>query len=110
MDENEKKHFQRRMHQVETGHEGIGITIAEIQRQREEDRALMLRISDDLTAVKEIVTAWNNIKGFVETIKAINRTIWFIVKITAVIAALSTAIYLYGKTGHWTWPNDHTGQ
>lgn len=98
--------IKQRMFAIEAGHEEMGISISELKTQREEDRKLLKQMRDDLRAVKEIVTTWNNIKGFVQTVKAINSTIWFIAKIVAVLSAILMAFYLFGKTGQWTWPGD----
>ena len=94
----------QRMFSVESEQENMGISIEALQRQRAEDREVLLQLRDDVKAVKEIVTAWNNIKGFVQTVKAINKFLWVTTKIIAVIAAGMFAIYLFGKTGNWTWP------
>lgn len=98
--------FKQRMFQIETRHGDMNISIEELQHQREEDRTVLLQMRDDVKAVREIVTAWNNIKGFVQTVRAINSTIWFIAKIITVISAIAMAIYLFGKTGHWIWPGE----
>ena len=79
------------------------------EEERAEFRKMMCQMRDDLKTVKEIVIAWNNIKGFVQIVKTINSVLWVTFKICAVIAAILTAIYLYGKTGHWTWPTNHGG-
>lgn len=103
----------QRMASVESENRRLNTTVVDLTSKFSESQALMRQIHDDMRAIKEqvetissIVTTWNNIRGFVETIKAINRTLWFIIKISAFLAALAWAIYMLGKTGHWIWPLD----
>lgn len=103
----------QRMADVETENRRLNTAVADLTSKFSETQALMRQIHEDLSAIKEqvatistIVTTWNNIRGFVETVKAINRTLWFVIKIAAFLGALGWAIYMLGKTGHWIWPLD----
>ena len=107
MDELEKR-ITGRMFNIETEHEKMDASIDELQKLRKDDHKILLQMHDDIKAVREIVTAWNNIKGFVQTVKAINSTIWFVAKIVAWLAVIAMALYLFGKTGKWVWPGDRT--
>lgn len=51
----------------------------------------------DIKRIREIVEAWNNAKGFVNTVKGISSTI----KILAIPAAACAAIWYLITTGHW---------
>ena len=65
-------------------------TLVELSRQIE-------RMSQDLSEVSEIVKAWNNAKGFVQTIQGI-------AKVVAVITLCVSPFVAFGyfiKTGHW---------
>lgn len=58
------------------------------------------RVMDSLIGISDILTTWNNTKGFIATIK-------YIAKLSAVafwIMAFLAAVYLYGRTGQWKWP------
>ena len=96
--------MEERMFSVEAKIGDMAISIEELQRQRIADRSVLTEMRNDLKDVKEIVTAWNNFRGFANTWKAINSFVWFIAKAGAVIAAVIFAIYMFGKTGHWIWP------
>ena len=58
------------------------------------------RMDTKLTTIEEILTAWNNTKGFVNTLKFLNKGL----AIIAVPVGIIVAVYFYGKTGHWKSP------
>lgn len=77
---------------------------ATVVRLEEEATALRNDVLEELRAIKkqndtqlEIMAAWNSAKGFVKTVQVIGRVATWIVKITAVLAAL-WALLRYG--GH----------
>lgn len=51
----------------------------------------------DIKRIREIVEAWNNAKGFVNTIKGISSTI----KVLAIPVAAAAAFWYLITTGHW---------
>ena len=69
--------------------------------REERDIAKMLtkldRLHDDITSMSEILTAWNNAKGFVQTIQAISK----VLAVVAVCASPFVAFGYYIKTGQW---------
>lgn len=56
-------------------------------------------MSEDMRHTREIITYWNNLKGFSVTM----RILWGIVKWLAAIVSMCIAIYYFGKTGVWKW-------
>lgn len=51
----------------------------------------------DVKRIREIVEAWNNAKGFVNTIKAISAA----VKVLAILFAAAAAVWFFITNGHW---------
>ena len=52
---------------------------------------------EDVREIKEMLVAWNSVKGFVLTMKLAGTTIQFLAKVALITGALWIAI----KTGHW---------
>nr|PZN71014.1 MAG: hypothetical protein DIU57_21465 [Pseudomonadota bacterium] len=75
-------------------------SFAELRRDVSQMRGQLDRVADDLSQVKEIVVAWDSIKGFVAVVKASSKVLGFLLKVAAVVGAL----WLFAKTGEWKWP------
>lgn len=58
------------------------------------------QMRQDLETVREVLLAYNNVKGFLSTV----RFIGVVLKVLATIGAIAAAIWYFGKTGQWTWP------
>lgn len=95
----------QRVVELETRQEMMATSINRIERRREADNTLLQEMHQDLKTVKDVVVAWNNMQGFVRTIRAVSSFVLVFVKIAGFISALVLAIYLFGKTGTWMWPN-----
>lgn len=58
------------------------------------------RLTDNTGRLADVLEAWNNVKGFWWTIRALST----LAKITAPLLLFIGAVWLFAKTGHWKWP------
>lgn len=73
-----------------------------VNRNLAEFHDKLAAIEQKLTALLEIMEAWNNFRGFTRIMAIISSTI----KTLAPIALLITALVYFFKTGTWTWGGD----
>jgi hypothetical protein len=73
-----------------------------VNRNLSEFHTKLSAIEQKLTALLEIMEAWNNFRGFARVMAIISSTI----KTLAPIALLITALVYFIKTGTWTWGGD----
>lgn len=62
--------------------------------------ANMQGLTDNTGRLADVLEAWNNVKGFWWTIKAMST----MAKLAAPILMLAAALWLFAKTGQWRWP------
>lgn len=60
----------------------------------------MQGLTDNTGRLADVLEAWNNVKGFWWTVKAMSM----LIKLLAPILLLFAAVWLFAKTGHWKWP------
>ena len=60
----------------------------------------MQGLTDNTGRLADVLEAWNNVKGFWWTIRALST----LAKITAPLLLFIGAVWLFAKTGHWKWP------
>lgn len=68
----------------------------EVDARLDAQDARMKIIEENTRAILDIVSAWNNAKGFVRVIQAISTTI----RVTAIPLAAITALWYLITTGH----------
>lgn len=91
----------QRVAALELEQRGMKASFVELQQQRTDDNRILHDLHKDVKAVKEIVTAWNNLKGFM----AVMGFVRTLVKICLWIAAIILAIYIFVKTGKLVLPD-----
>lgn len=60
----------------------------------------MQGLTDNTGRLADVMEAWNNVKGFWWTVKALST----LAKLAAPILLLFAAVWLFAKTGNWKWP------
>lgn len=60
----------------------------------------MQGLTDNTGRLADVLEAWNNVKGFWWTIKAMST----LAKLAAPVLLLFAAVWLFAKTGQWKWP------
>ena len=66
----------------------------------------MARIDQTVKDMAEIVAAWNNIKGFTNTMTTMSKVMGLIIRILWPVVVVAAAIRVFFKTGHLEWPFD----
>lgn len=60
----------------------------------------MQGLTDNTGRLADVLEAWNNVKGFWWTIKAMSA----LAKLAAPVLLFIAALWLFAKTGQWKWP------
>lgn len=60
----------------------------------------MQGLTDNTGRLADVLEAWNNVRGFWWTIKAMSA----LAKLAAPILLFLAALWLFAKTGQWKWP------
>lgn len=60
----------------------------------------MKGLTDNTGRLADVLEAWNNVRGFWWTIKALSA----LARLIAPILLFMAALWLFAKTGHWKWP------
>lgn len=89
--ENAISHLHSRVTDCETSIEKLVTGQAELSREFKE-------VGDHIKSIAEILTAWNNARGFLSTL----RFMAGFIKIVMVIGGFFAVIWIFLKTGVWT--------
>jgi len=60
----------------------------------------MQGLTDNTGRLADVLEAWNNVKGFWWTVKAMST----LTKLIMPVLLLFAAVWLFAKTGQWKWP------
>lgn len=60
----------------------------------------MQGLTDNTGRLADVLEAWNNVKGFWWTVKAVGT----LTKLVMPLLVLFAAVWLFAKTGIWKWP------
>lgn len=90
---------EQRLNDAEAVIQGLHNDISDLKVSMKAIQSNMDQQTEDLKAIREIVTYWNNLKGFSFTV----TILWRVAKWATWIVSIAAALVYFGKTGIWRW-------
>lgn len=90
--------LQEHERRLNTGGQTIDQLRVEVAELRQLIQVQMQEQARQLAEIKELLVTWNNIKGFVKTM----RMLAVVGKVVGWVVGVAAALYMLGKTGSWT--------
>lgn len=79
----------------------LEVRIVDLETRMARLETVVPGMAEDARTTREIVEAWNRVKGFGAVIKFTSSAL----KVLWPFVALLIAIVMFAKTGHWSWPS-----